>query len=102
LREEVSKIKIDDKYAEIKIRNIVEFVTSLTTKEILLYVYTDDVTKNEGMTKNSSVKNNIFSQRIPIATSMVRRGKVSIEKGAELAGMDLQDFMKILERRAPA
>lgn len=52
------------------------------------------------MTENSDVKERIFEKRVPLALSMVRKGKVSVAKGAELADMDVGSFMKLLRRKS--
>jgi len=100
LKSDVDRISFPDQILNVKIDSIVKFICSLTHDEVLLYVYTDDVTKGEGMTKNSDVKERIFGKRVPLALSMVRSGKVSIAKGAELADMDLESFMRQLGKRA--
>ena len=100
VKKDVDKLRISDSYTDLKVDSIVRFISSLTTDEVLLYIYTEDVNKNEGMTDQSDIKDRIFSNRVNIALSMVRSGKVSIEKGAELADADLADFMLLLRKGA--
>lgn len=96
VQNEVNKIKFPDKTKQVKIDNIVTFVCSLNYKELLLYIYSDDIQKCEGMLENSDVKDEIFGDRIDIALRMTKSGKVSIAKGAELADVDVLSFMNLL------
>lgn len=98
LKQQVDRISFPDPVVAAKVDSIVRFICSLTYNEVLLYVYADDVAKGEGMTDSSDVKEGVFKRRIPLALSMVRRGKVSVAKGAELADMDVGSFMKLLGR----
>lgn len=95
-REDAGCITFDDPVLELKIRSIVEFVCSLTYEELILFIYTDDILKKEGMTINSDVKDDIFSRRVPISLRMAKAGKVSVAKGAELADMDVASFEGLL------
>lgn len=100
LKDEVSRIRPDDSFLDAKVDNIVKFICSLTNDEMLLYVYTDDLNRNNGkMIENSDVREDIFARRREIAKGMVRKRKVSVEKGAELAGMEIRDFMDYLRQR---
>ena len=96
VQDDVDKITFNDRLMEMKITNIVEFICSLTYEELILYIYTSDVQKNEDMTINSDVKDDIFSRRRSIALGMVKSEKVSVAKGAELADMDVESFMRLL------
>ena len=94
VQSDVDSIHFPDKIKARKIENISEFVNSLTYRQLLLYIYSEDVIKNEGMTEWSDVIDEIFASRRSIAASMVKSDKVSLEKGAELADMDILDFKK--------
>ena len=98
VQSDVDSIHFPDKIKARKIENISEFVNSLTYRQLLLYIYSEDVIKNEGMTEQSDVINEIFASRRSIAASMVKSDKVSLEKGAELADMDILDFKKYVRK----
>ncbi len=95
--QDVRGITFDDPLAEMKIDSISRFINSLSYDELILYIYTDDEAKNEGMTVNSDVRDDIFDRRVEIAKGMCRKGKVSVSKGAEMAGMDIGDFERLVE-----
>ena len=99
VKEDVKKITFDDDLLELKITNVVRFVCSLNYDELILFIYTDDVLKKEGMTVNSDVREDVFARRVPIAMDMVHSGKVTMAKGAELADMDVVSFMRLFEER---
>ena len=98
LKSEVDRIDFGDPMVRIRIESIVESLTSLSHDELLLLIYADDIARNEGMTENSSEKNRIMSNRVKTAISMVRKGKVSMERGAELADIDVQAFMQMVRK----
>ena len=54
------------------------------------------------MTEESDVRKNILTDKARIAADMVRSDKVSMEKGAELADMDVLDFRDVLRGSADA
>jgi len=97
IESDVNRISFKDSLTMMKIDEVVKFVSSLTYDELLLYIYSDDVQKKEGMSENSDEKDRIFKGRIDIATRMVKSGKISIARGAELADMDVMTFKKKLE-----
>ena len=99
VKEDVKGITFQDELAMMKIDEIAEFVCSLTYDELLLYIYSDDVQKGEGMSENSDERDRIFRNRTDIALKMVRTGKVSIAKGAELADIDVMTFREKLQRK---
>ncbi len=63
----------------------------LTLNELLLYMY---VTYPE-TAENSDVQDRVLRDRRPIALSLLRKGKVTIQKAAELAGMNLEEFINL-------
>ena len=99
VKEDVDKISFKNTFLEQKIDSIVEFVNSLAYNELLLYIYSDDILKGEGMSENSDVKEEILQDRVNIAIGMVRRNKVSVAKGAELADMDVGSFENLVDKR---
>jgi len=99
VQRDVDSIKFLDEITQTKIENIVNFVCSLSYEELLLYIYSDDLQKGEGMLENSDIKDDIFKKRITIALKMAKSDKVSIAKGAELANIDVQSFMNLLKRK---
>ena len=99
VRVDVGGITFDDELLELKITNVVRFVCSLDYDELILYIHTDDVLKKEDMTVNSDVRDDVFARRVPIAMGMVRSGKVTMAKGAELADLDVGSFMELMGER---
>ncbi|MFC6825660.1 hypothetical protein [Halopelagius fulvigenes] len=85
---------VEDVYAEIpdRIRYLVEdikdFANDLSRDELLVYVY---YTYPE-MTKNSMEKEGLEGKRKQVARHLYERGKVSLEKASELAGVPMSEF----------
>lgn len=99
VKSEIDSLKFPDKKTAKKVDNISEFINSLTYNQLLLYIYNEDLEKKEGMTEWSDKKDEIMRSREAIAASMVKSEKVSMAKGAELAGMDILDFKNCMGNR---
>jgi predicted HTH domain antitoxin len=63
----------------------------MTLNELLLFMY---VTYPE-TAENSDVRDKILRDRRSIALNLLRKGKVTLQKAAELAGMGLEDFIQL-------
>ena len=63
----------------------------MSLNELLLFMY---VTYPE-TAENSDVRDKILHERCPIALSLLRKGKVTLQKAAELAGIKLEDFIQL-------
>ncbi|WII09715.1 hypothetical protein O8W32_02510 [Methanomassiliicoccales archaeon LGM-DZ1] len=99
VRDTVSRIKPADGFLDAKIGSIVDFICSMNTEEMLMYIYADDQKNNGGeMIENSDVRDSIFARRKEIAEGMMKKEKVSVGKGAELAGMEIRDFMDYMRQ----
>jgi predicted HTH domain antitoxin len=98
IKNDVGGIKFQDELTMMKIDEVVKFICSLSYDELLLSIYADDVLKGEGMSENSDEKDRIFKERVNIAVGMVKNGKVSIARGAELADVDVMTFMEKLRK----
>lgn len=97
--EDVSRMKLDEDKAY-KIQLIANNLAKLTTDELLLLIYCDDITHNNGKyLENSVIKDTILSKRASIAADMYRSNKVSLERSAELAGMNIRDFKDTLIKK---
>jgi len=70
------------------IQDIKSFMNELSKEELLLYVY---FTYPE-MTEESVEFEDIKSKREKIALDLYHKGKVSLEKAAELSGLSLSEF----------
>jgi len=70
------------------------FINDLSVDEVLLFVY---VTYPE-YTYESARLHNILQKRKPLSASLYRKGKVSLEKAAFLAGMNLESYLDYLKR----
>ncbi len=97
--EDVSRMKLDEDKAY-KIQLIANNLAKLTNDELLLLIYCDDITHNNGKyLENSVIKDTILSKRASIAADMYRSKKVSLERSAELAGMNIRDFKDTLIKK---
>ena len=70
------------------------FLNDLSVDEVLLFVY---VTYPE-YTQESARLRDILQKRIPLSASLYRKGKVSLEKAAFLAGMNMESYLDYLKR----
>jgi predicted HTH domain antitoxin len=80
----------DDKNKEL-VCDIKKEFNDLSINELLLFMY---VTYPE-TAENSDVREKILRERCPTALSLLRKGKVSLQKAAELAGMNLEAFVQL-------
>lgn len=69
------------------------FFNDMSSDEILLFVY---VTYPE-YTQESVRYRDILLKRVPLSVSLYRKDKVSLEKGAYLAGMNIEVFLDRLK-----
>ena len=70
------------------------FLNDLSVDEALLFIY---VTYPE-YTRESARLRDILRRRAPLSVSLYRRGKVSLEKAAFLAGMNIESYLDYLKR----
>jgi len=77
------------------IEDMKQLCNDLNTDEILALVY---YTHPE-MTVESLVKDGIDKKRRSIALSLLKKGKVSIGKASEIAGMSMNSFYEMLKER---
>ncbi len=70
------------------------FLNDLGVDEVLLFVY---ITYPE-YTHESARLRDILQKRVPLSASLYRKGKVSLEKAAFLAGMDIESYLDYLKR----
>jgi len=63
VQKDVDLIHFPDRMKARKIESIAEFINSLTYRQLLLYIYSDDLKKNEGMTDRSDVVDDIMASR---------------------------------------
>jgi uncharacterized protein YwgA len=66
-----------------------EFLNDLTQDEILLFVYVS----YPKFCQESAVYQRVMRKRIHTAVSLYRKGKVSLEKAAFLAGISIEQFL---------
>ena len=69
-----------------------EFLNDLSVDEVLLFVY---VTYPE-YARESARRRKILQRRAPLSASLYRKGKVSLEKAAFLAGMNIESYLDYL------
>ncbi|MDD1724731.1 MAG: UPF0175 family protein [Methanospirillum sp.] len=65
------------------------FLNDLTQDELLLFVYVSYPKYHQ----ESAVYEEVIRKRIPTAVSLYRKGKVSLEKAAFLAGLPAEQFL---------
>jgi len=70
------------------------FINDLSVDEVLLFVY---ITYPE-YTRESARLRDILKKRVPLSASLYRKGKVSLEKAAFLAGMNMESYLDYLKR----
>lgn len=70
-------------------------LNDMTYNELLVFVYTS----YPETTKESDIKEDIEKVRLPVSLRLVKKGKISVEKGAEVAGIHLLDFVEELKKR---
>jgi len=68
------------------------FLNDLSQKELLVFIYSSF----PEFTTESGIKDEVYKGRVPVAISLYRKNKVSLEKAASLAGMPLEDFIDVL------
>ena len=82
------------------IRSMVETTRSFTDEELLLMTYCDFEKGAEGSCiLASDVKDDVLARRVDIAIGMYHEERVSLARGAELAGMPLGEFQNELVDR---
>ena len=84
-KEEISRVILDFK----------EFLHDLSEDEILAFIYSI----YPGYTAESARWDKLKPRRVELAISLLRRGKVSFSRGAEIAGMNVGDFERTLRER---
>lgn len=71
------------------IQGFKEFLNDLSRDEILLFVYVS----YPDFTEKSAVCDRVIRKRVPTAISLYKKGKVSLEKAAFLAGLPVEKFL---------
>ncbi|MFA7695571.1 MAG: hypothetical protein WCX63_08560 [Methanoregula sp.] len=66
-----------------------KFLNDLTEEEILLFTYVS----YPDFKAESAVYERVIKKRIPVAISLYKKGKVSLEKAAFLAGLPVEKFL---------
>lgn len=71
-----------------------EFISNLTNDEILLFIYAS----YPGYTIESTEYRRIMKSRVKNSISIYKKGIVSLEKAAFLAGLNIETFLDLLRR----
>ncbi len=66
-----------------------QFLNDLTLDELLLFIYIS----YPKYRKDSVISERVIRKRIPTAGSLYRKGKISLEKAAFLAGLPVEKFL---------
>jgi len=85
---------VSDDFLEL-VEEIKENLNDLSEDELLAYIYFTF----PHMTTESQVLERIKHRRERLAVSLYKRGKVSLSKAAQIAGMSVGDFIELLKKR---
>ncbi len=80
----------------VAIEDFKAFINDLTGDELLLFIY---ITFPE-YTSESARLLDIARRRVPLSTSLYRKGKISLAKAAFLAGMNIESYLDYLKGEA--
>lgn len=80
-----------------KIQEFKEFLNDLSKDELLAFVYFSYPSPEE-LEKESIEYKELLPKRKKLAISLYRKDKISAQKAAQIAGIDLEDFLKELKR----
>lgn len=92
---EILAKKTNEKEAK-KIEEFKEFLNDLSKDELLAFVYFSDPFPKE-LAKESIEYKDLLPKRKKMALALYTKGKVSAQRAAQIAGMDLEDFLKELK-----
>ena len=85
--------KLNEKYRKV-LSDVASFVKAMSEDELLLYVYVV-----YGHSEKSDVINKLLRRRKELATRMLRKGLVSVELAARIAGEPLPRFIEYLRKK---
>lgn len=85
--------RLSDKDREV-LKKVADFLSRMSEDELLLYVYTV-----YGYSEKSDVITKLLERRKELAIGMLRKGLVSVELAAKIAGIPLQDFVSYLRKK---
>ena len=88
LNSKISQEKLD------AIDDFKKFLNDLTYDELLVFTY---ISFPE-FTTESGIKEKIYALRKPVSVSLYRKGKISIEKAAFIAGLPLEEYIRYIEK----
>ena len=77
------------------VSDVKELINDVPYNELIAFIY---ATYPE-LCKESDILDLFEKKRIRAATSLVEKGKVSLEKGSEIAGLNLDEFLSLLKER---
>jgi len=75
--------------------DVKSLLNDLSRIEILVFIYQ----AFEGFTDNSVIKEEVERNRLPVAISLFRKRKVSLERASEIANIPVQKFISILQEK---
>jgi len=85
--------RLSDKDKEV-LKKVAGFLSLMNEDELLLYIYTV-----YGYSEKSDVITRLLRRRKELALSMLKKGLVSVELAAKIAGMPLQEFISYLKKK---
>lgn len=95
---ELLRKKSDDKEIQ-KVEEFKDMLNDLSKDEVLTFIYFSYPSPEE-LEKESIEYRNLLPKRAKIAISLYKKDKVSAQKAAQIAGLDLEDFLSELKHVA--
>lgn len=89
-------LKKTDKKEIDKIEQFKGLLNDLTKDELLALIYFTSPITDE-IRKESIVYRDLSHKRKNIAVSLYKKGKVSAQRASQIAGIDLEDFLKLIK-----
>ncbi len=87
-------LKVKDELVDV-VKDFKLFLNDLSSDELLAFIYVT----YPGFVEESAKWNDIKKNRIDIAISLLKKGKVSFGKAAQIAGLDVSSFENVLKER---
>lgn len=80
---------------KVAIEDFKDFLNDLTKDELLVFVYFSF----PDMRTESNIFQEVKRKRVPASISLYEKGKISLEKAAQLSGLPIEDFMERLKEK---
>ena len=88
-KELISYLKNDNEFDLEQIEDVKDLFSGMTEDEFILFTYV----LHPDYTTESKIKTRVLAKRIPLASSLYKKGKVGLEMAAFLAGLSMEEFL---------